>query len=251
VFFFTKKLITALLLPPTSALLLSMAGLLLLRRKPRLGRALTWSGVLILFALSLPPVSWALSALVNDSPALDLRQAPRAQAIVVPGGGLRRNAAEYGGDTVNWLSLERIRYAAVLARETHLPILVTGGSVHGGRAEAELMRDALEGEFGVPVRWVETTSRNTYENAVLSGRILRAAGVTTVMLVTHGFDTRRARREFAAAGLSIIAAPTVLPGFTLDTPLQLLPTMRSLEASTLALYELLANVATTLGLNGA
>src|SRR5262245_23130323 len=242
---------TALVLPPTGALLLSIAGLLLLRRKPRLGRALAWSGVLILFALSLPPVSWALNAWVNDSPALDLRQASRAQAIVVLGGGLRRNSAEYGGDTVNWLSLERIRYAAVLARETHLPILVTGGRVHGGTAEAELMRDALEREFGVPVRWVETTSRNTYENAVMSGRILRAAGVATVILVTHGVDTRRARREFTAAGLSTIAAPTVLPRFTLDTPLQLLPTMRSLEGSTLALYELLANIATTLSLNGA
>jgi uncharacterized SAM-binding protein YcdF (DUF218 family) len=251
VFFFTKKLITALVLPPTGALLLAMAGLLLLRRKPHLGSALAWSGVLILFALSLPPVSWALNVLVNDSPVLDLGQASRAQAIVVLGGGLRRNAAEYGGDTVNWLSLERIRYAAVLARETHLPILVTGGRVHGGRAEAELMRDALEGEFGVPVRWVETTSRNTYENAVLSARMLREAGVTTVMLVTHGVDTRRARREFSAAGLSIIAAPTVLPGLTLDTPLQLLPSMRSLEASTLALYELLANAATTIGLSGA
>ena len=37
-FFFTKKLMTALILPPTGALLLSIAGLLLLYRKPRLGR---------------------------------------------------------------------------------------------------------------------------------------------------------------------------------------------------------------------
>src|SRR5262245_35691112 len=154
-----KKLITALVLPPTGALLLSMAGLLLLRRRPRLARALAWSGFLILFALSLPPVSWALNALVSDSPALDLRRSSQAQAIVVLGGGLRRNAPEYSGDTVNWLSLERIRYAAALARRTHLPVLVTGGRVHGGRPEAELMRDALESEFGVPVRWVETDSR--------------------------------------------------------------------------------------------
>ena len=250
-FFFTKKLITALVLPPTGALLLSMAGLLLLYRKPRLGRALAWSGILVLFTLSLPPVSWALNAWVNDSHALDLRRASEAQAIVVLAGGLRRNAAEYGGDTVNWLSLERIRYAAALARRTHLPILVTGGRVYGGRPEAELMRDALESEFGVPVRWVETDSRNTNDNAVMSTRILQAAGVTTVLLVTHGVDARRARRVFAAAGLSTIGAPTVLPGRTLDTPLQLLPSMHSLEASTLALYELLANVATTFGLSGA
>ena len=250
-FFFAKKLITALVLPPTSALLLSMVGLLLLHRKPRLGQALAWTGVLSLFALSLPLVSSALAALVCDSAPLDLRQATSAQAIVVLGGGLRRNAAEYGGDTVNWLSLERVRYAATLARKTHLPVLVTGGHVYGGRAEAELMREVLEAEFGVPVRWVEANSRNTYENAVMTSRILRPAGVTTVLLVTHGIDTRRARREFAAAGLSTISAPTVLPGWTLDTPLQLLPSVAALEGSTLALYELLGNVATTLGLSGA
>ena len=250
-FFFTKKLITALVLPPTGALLLSMAGLLLLHRKPRLGRALAWSGVLILFVLSLPPVSWTLNALVNDSPALDLRRASQAQAIVVLGGGLRRDAPEYGGDTMNWLSLERVRYAAILARRTHLPVLVAGGRVYGGRPEAELMRSALESEFGVPVRWVETDSRNTHENAVMSSRILRADGVTTVLLVTHGVDTRRARREFAANGLSPISAPTVLPGWTLDNPLQLLPSMGALEGSYLALYELFGNVASSLQLSGA
>jgi uncharacterized SAM-binding protein YcdF (DUF218 family) len=251
VFFVVKKLITALVLPPTSVLLVAMCGLLMLRWKPRLGRAFAWAGLLTLLALSLPPVSGLLGRLVDDGPPLDLRRATSAQAIVVLAAGLRRNAVEYGGDTVNWLSLERVRYAATLARQTHLPVLITGGHVYGGRAEADLMRDVMESEFGVPVRWVETHSRNTYENAVMTSQILRPAGIGTVLLVTHGMGERHARREFAAAGLSPINAPTVLPGWVFDSPLQLLPSASALALSTLSLYELLGNVATTLGLSGA
>jgi uncharacterized SAM-binding protein YcdF (DUF218 family) len=250
VFFFVKKLIAALVLPPTSALLVSMCGLLMLRWKPRLGKTLAWGGLLTLLALSLPPVASLLARLAEGGPPLDLRRVTSAQAIVVLGAGLRRNAVEYGGDTVNWLGLERVRYAATLARQTHLPVLITGGRVYGGRPEAELMREVMESEFGVPVRWVETRSRNTYENAVMTSQILRQAGIETVLLVTHGVDARRARREFTAAGLSPINAPTVLPGWVIDSPLQLLPSAGALESSSLALYELLGNVATTLGLSG-
>ena len=39
------------------------------------------------------------------------------------------------------------------------------------------MREALERDFGVKVRWVENASRDTAENARLSAPILKAAGV--------------------------------------------------------------------------
>src|SRR5262249_55353417 len=162
--FLAKKLITALILPPTSTLFMAMCGLLLLGRAPRVGRALAWLGVLTLLILSLPPVSVQLTRLVGDSAPLDKERAAWAQAIVVLGGGLRRNAVEYGGDRLNRLSLERVRYAAALARETPLPILVTGGAVYGrGSSEAEVMREVLEKEYSIPVRWVENQARNTYE----------------------------------------------------------------------------------------
>jgi len=251
VFFLVKKLIAALILPPTGPLLIAVAGLLLLRRKPRVGWALAWLGVAPLFVLSLPPVSVGLIMLVGDSGPLDQRQAASAQAIVVLGGGLRRNAAEYGGDTLNWLSLERVRYAAALARETRLPILVTGGRVYGGRAEAEVMRDVLEREYGVPVRWVENESRNTYENATLSAKLLRRDGISRVLLVSHGVDARRARREFSAAGIEVILASTQIPSLTVDSPLQFLPSMSALYGSYFALYELLGNVVSWLHLSQA
>lgn len=236
-----RKALTALVLPPTGPLLLAVAGLALRQTRQKLGRALTWAGVLVLLLLSLPFVSYALQRVVASSPALDISRARSAQAIVVLGGGVRRAAAEYGGDTLGRLTLERARYGAWLARKTGLPVLVTGGVVYGGTAEAALMKQALENEFGVPVKWAETKSRNTHENAVNSATILRALGIGTVILVAHGFDMRRAEAEFKAAGVNVIPAPTGIPSFRYDSPLELLPSMAALQGSYYALYELLAN----------
>lgn len=240
--FFLKKLATALVLPPTGPLLVALAGALALRRLPRLGRALVWTGLLVLLALSLGPISYLLLRLANDAPAVRMEDARTAQAVVVLGGGLRRDAPEYGGDTLNRWTLERVRYAAKLARETELPVLVAGGSVWGDTAtEASVMRAALEQEYKVPVRWTEDRSRNTHENAQFAAAILKRDGVKRVVLVMHGFDIRRARAEFEAAGLEVVPAPTVLPRFGITTPLDLLPGMSALQGSQIALYELLAN----------
>ena len=139
-----------------------------MRRAPRTGRALAAAGVLGLLVLAMPIVAELLIRFVDTSAPLDLEQARTAQAVVILGGGVRRDALEYGGDTLATLTLERVRYGARVARLTGLPVLVSGGSVLGGEPEAKLMAASLEHEFGVPVRWIEARSRTTHENAVLS-----------------------------------------------------------------------------------
>lgn len=239
--FVANKALAALVLPPAGPLLVALLGLALLGRRPNWGRVLAWLGVLSLFALSLPVVSHALLRAVDQSPALNLAQAGDAQAIVILGGGTRR-APEYGGDTLGRLTLERVRYGAFLARKTKLPVLVTGGAVYGGTAEATLMKRALEEEFGVEVAWSESESRNTRSNALNSAAILLPAGITRILLVGHSFDMPRATAEFASAGLHVTPAPTAVSGDTVsfDHPIELLPGMSALHASYYALYELLA-----------
>ncbi len=239
--FWLKKALTALVLPPAGPLVVAIAGLALRRARPTLGRALAWAGVLGLTFLSLPFVSYALQRVVESSPAIDLAQAGGARAIVILGGGVRRAAPEYGGDTLGRLTLERVRYGAWIARRVRLPVLVTGGVVYGGTAEAALMKDVLEEEFGIEVRWAEAKSRDTHENAVNSAAILRASGIDSAILVAHAFDMRRATAEFEAAGLKVIPAPTGIPGFAYDSSLELLPSVAALQGSYYALYELLAN----------
>ena len=194
-----KAVAKTLVLPPIGLLLLALAGLSMRRRFPRAGSIAAWTGVLVLLILSIPTVAGFLVRSLDTSPVFDPAQAASAQAIVVLGGGTRRNAPEYGGETLGELSLERVRYGAAVARMTGLPILVSGGSVLDGETEAKLMRDALEHEFGIPVRWVEQRSRTTHENALQSAEILRAAGVQHVVLVAHSFDMPRARAEIGRA----------------------------------------------------
>ena len=239
-----RKALAALVLPPTGPLLLALLGLALLGRRPRLGRGLAWLGVGSLLLLSLPVVSHALLR-VLEAPVLDLRRAGDAQAIVILGGGVRRDAAEFGGDTLGRLTLERVRYGALVARTTGLPVLVSGGSVYGGTAEATLMKRALEQEFNVRVRWSEEHSRDTRSNATESASILLPAGIKRVLLVAHGFDMPRASAEFASAGLRVTPAPTLVAGerFGFDQPGELLPSMSALQASYYALYELFAETA--------
>ena len=239
---FLKALFKALVLPPTGPLLIAVAGLLLLARRWRAGRILAWSGVGLLLALSTPAVAYMLLSVLNRWPALDVENARGAQAIVIVGGGVRRHAPEYGGDTLGTLTLERVRYGAYVARATKLPVLVTGGAVFGGEPEAKLMRAALEREFGVPVRWAESESRNTHENAVRSSRILAGAHIERVVLIAHSFDMVRAKAEFAAQGIDAIPAPTGIPSNAVDSPLDLLPSLGALQGSYFALYEILANL---------
>ena len=209
--FLAKKILSSLVLPPTSLLLLALFGLLLLvfSSRRRLGGWLAVLGCGGALVLSLNGVSSALIVALEVHSPITAQGLKSAEAIVVLGGGAYRNAREYGGDTVNRLGLERIRYAARLARESGRPLLLTGGAPFEGRAEAELMREVLEKEFGVPVRWVETASRDTGENAAFSAAMLKAAGMSRIALVSHAWHLRRAVPLFEDEGLTVIPAPTI------------------------------------------
>ena len=115
-----KTLLKNLILPPAGPLLLALLGFVLLKVRPLLARICLIAGLASLWLLSTPIVSDALTGLVELYPPIDLRQAADAQAIVILGGGTRRHAIEYGGDTLGRLTLERVRYGARVARQTGL-----------------------------------------------------------------------------------------------------------------------------------
>lgn len=196
------------MLPPASLLLVGFIGLWLCRRRPHLGTACIATALSLLYVCSTALFAdWALSLL---SPAyVDPQQHTNAQAIVALAGGTSGHAPEYGTDTVSRLTLVRVRYAAKLHRLTGKPILVSGGSVSGKTtAEAQQMQALLTEEFNVPVRWIEDRSRNTFENAIESHRMLAPVGLTTIYLVTHAWHIPRAQLAFEHAGFVVIAAPT-------------------------------------------
>lgn len=243
--FWLKKLVALCLLPPVLPLLPVIGGLLLMARAPRSGRALAWSGVALSLALIFPPaVGWLLRGL-EVHPPFDPAQAARAQAIVILGAGKRSHAPEFGGETINRLALERLRYGASLARRSGLPVLLSGGATTGQAPEAVLMQHSLITDFGIQPRWLETASRDTHENALFSALRLKAAGIERIVLVTHAVHMRRAQAEFEAQGLEVAAAPTAwLGGPQGGAPAwQLLPGPNTAWAGWAALHEWLGLLA--------
>ncbi len=197
------------LLPPFGLFLLIGIGWLVMPWRRRLGRALFAFGLVALYLLSTPYVGSLLLGSLQVHKALGPNpQMEDIGAIVVLGAGVYREAPEYGAETPDSLTLARIRYGAKLHRDLGLPLLVTGGSVRPtGRPVGVVMQESLERDFVVPVKWVETESKNTFENAKSSSQILGLAGITKVYLVTHAWHMLRAKGVFEAAGLQVVPAP--------------------------------------------
>jgi uncharacterized SAM-binding protein YcdF (DUF218 family) len=233
-----KLLAQLLVLPPANLFLLFLAGILIARRHPRLGLGVQCSAVLLLYALSIPLVAGPLLRTLETAAPVDIAAIPAsgAGAIVVLSAEMERTP-EYGGATVGPYTLERVRYAARLARATSLPVLVTGGVLKpGARPIAALMAELLREDYAITPRWIESRSETTDENARFSAALLRNDGVGAIVLVTHGFHMRRAALAFAGTGLKVIAAPTMMTAPETATD-ALVPTGKALQQSFLAVHE--------------
>ncbi|WP_018875771.1 YdcF family protein [Thioalkalivibrio sp. ALE31] len=238
-----------LLLPPGLGITLTLVGVALWWADWRGGRALLALGLLALVLPSLNIVAQPLAHSIERDLRDGVIAVGRADAIVVLGGGRWPGRAEDGGrDALNPRTHERLRHAARLHRDTGLPILVSGGrpgALPGRRSEAELMAASLQGDLGVPVRWLENTSRNTCENASHTRQRLQNSDVQRVLVVTQALHLPRALACFERAGLAADPAPAGFRGPTGD-PMRVedfLPRLDALETSRFALREWVARLA--------
>lgn len=252
-----KPVIGSLLLSPLPFLLLVLVGARLMFRRRLLAWLLILLGVVPIYLACTNAVSVLLQrTLTRPPPALSeaeigaLKKAPRT-AIVVLGGGRRELAPEYGVSNLHQRTIERLRYGIWLGRETGLPLAFSGGVANGakdGPSEAEIAARIAEREFGRPLRWTESESRDTRENALRSVALLRKEGIEQIVLVTHDYHMRRALRSFeraAAAGtpMKIVAAPMGLPSSTRIEAKDWLPVASNLQVTTIALHEWLGYLA--------
>jgi len=232
-FLFLSKLIPPFLYPlGLSVLLLAAASVL--RGRPRLRRGLCVACFLLLSTFSSNAVGVLLvSSLENQYPGRAIDALPKADAIVVLGGG-----------TDQPVGRERLVEAAGLFRAGKAPlVLFSGGNLSAFRTdrkpfEAEAARQQLQG-LGVPEGAIqlETRSRNTRENGVFSRQAL--PGITHILLVTSAFHMPRAAAVFQKAGFRVSAAPADFwwgPDDQ-DAVLRWLPDPESLVRSQFALKE--------------
>lgn len=259
-----KPLVGALLLPPVPWIALILLGAAWLRQQRPIGWLLVLPACASLWLGSTSAVGEMLQrALLAPPPALTMHElaelkrsaaAARAgdAAIVVLGGGRESLAPEYGVSNLTPRSLARLRYGVWLGRETGLPLAFSGGvgyGVSGTTPEAEIAARIAAQEFGRPLKWIETQSRDTRENAALTVPLLRQAGIRHVVLVTHGWHMARARRAFEEAvrhgggGMHITAAPMALARPVESPWLRWMPTTDGTIAVREALREWLGLIA--------
>jgi uncharacterized SAM-binding protein YcdF (DUF218 family) len=232
-------LATAVVVPPLNLLPLGLAGLALSWRRPRFGRLLMAVSLIGLFVFSLPVTSRTLITSLEWS----LPRAPPDQppgAIVILGGdaGYGTGAGLETGTGIGPLTFERLRAGALMQRRTGLPVLVTGGVLEpGAEPIAAQMARGLRDEFGVPVRWIEPASDDTWQNAEFSAALLHAAGINSVFLVSHAWHLRRGAMAFAHFGIATTPAPLRFdrpPRFNFD---EFMPHASAVLDSYFALHE--------------
>jgi uncharacterized SAM-binding protein YcdF (DUF218 family) len=129
--------------------------------------------------------------------------------------------------------LERLAYGAYVAKQTGLPILVTGSGI-----EAYAMRDTLLRNFGIEARWVDDQAYDTFENARNSSRLLHTDGVHRIVLVTRATHLPRSVQEFAAAGFDVVPAPAGMLSRRDLGIFRWIPNPDALLRSYMALYEM-------------
>lgn len=234
----------SLILPPGGLILLLALAFLLVRGV--LGRLLLFIALSILTLMSLPVVGGKLMEGLEIYPAITASNSMPgdAQAILVLGSGRYRGAPEYGGDTLDALSLMRVRYAAYLHRATSLPIYISGGSPPGEDLPiGRLMSQVFKDDYGIEPAAVEDRSLTTWDNAEFSAPMLRKAGVHKILLVTSSWHMPRSMDACARFGIAAVAAPTGFgSGPTADEPTSLsdfLPSMTAFNHSYYAIHEYL------------
>ena len=194
------------LLPPGSFILLLLIGLLLSRSKA--GKIIVWLTLVSFYLMTTPYVASFLFASLNQfgAPSLEELRAQQGQAIMVLGGGKQYTPA---GPVLSNTSLARLRYGALLHQKFELPIITVGGlSKDIPESVSGMMAKKLTENYQIQQIWIEPSSRNTLENALLGQQVLNRLGVKKFYLVTSSWHMPRAMWIFKKLGMEPIPAPT-------------------------------------------
>jgi uncharacterized SAM-binding protein YcdF (DUF218 family) len=241
-----KPYISAILFSPALLLLGIAFGLWLLSKKPKLGKSLAVFSTALLWIFSTPAFNvWLSHNLLTQykpTSAQELK-AQGVEAIVVLGGGVETGQPD-GIQQLQATALDRLRHGIELSRKTGIPVMVTGGkgwaAQAGSENEADISRRVAREVFQFEVKWTESESRDTQENAFNSKLLLSKQGISKIALATHSWHMPRSLKAFQKVGLEVTPAPM---GFVADKKgdyISLLPNGGALNSTTAIFKELVA-----------
>jgi uncharacterized SAM-binding protein YcdF (DUF218 family) len=213
--FWLKKFFSFWLMPVPLCMALLVSGLLISRRRQRLGRCLTLAAAALLILFSNKFVSNRLVAPLEDRyPAIPeiLADAPvPAQLagcgfVVVLGGGHVDVPAWPAAERLSASSLGRIAEAVRILRVVpNARLIVSGPGMPGRPSHGAVLAEAARSLGVDPARiTVIDTAHDTEDEA---HAVARMAGKTRVALVTSAWHMPRAAALFRHAGVDFVPCP--------------------------------------------
>ncbi len=244
-FVLLSKTLDLLLAPLTWALLCFALALVWVRR-PRRAAAALGGGVAVILLFGAPSMGNALTRWTEAGVQSTYDPSATYDAAIVLGGGLDAVVSQQTGQLEFNGAVERTLQAFTLLREGKAQkVLLSGGLVfprEGVPAEAVLQARGLQAWGIAPERILqETKSRNTWENAVESARVIEAQGWRKLLLITSAAHLPRAAGCFRAQGLTFDVLAVDHRGAE-GVEGGLLPRASGLDASTNALRELVGRL---------
>jgi uncharacterized SAM-binding protein YcdF (DUF218 family) len=204
-FFFLSKMLIYFLYPLSWVLILLLCGLIFKKKR----KAFNISALIVFLIFS---NGFLLNRVASrwDYTPVELPVGSKYSCAIVLGGFQMQDKNEKGYFNS---SADRFIQALLLYKQGYVgKILITGGSGMLGRSSL-LYSSWAKGEFvkcGVPANdiLVENDSRNTFENAQFSKRVLDSAGIKPpYVLITSAFHMRRSLWVFGHEKLPVVAYP--------------------------------------------
>ena len=199
--FFLSKLLPQLLYPLGLGLLLQLIAIGC--RKRRWALPLSITGWLVIALPAMPVMSDALLRQLEDqAAALTPKSIPKADAVLVLGGGIRPAPTEGLGVEVNEAG-DRLLCGVRLWQQGTAPVLITSGARVSFKpndpiAPEAVLSQQLAQELGVPASAVllNDQARTTAEEAQRINQVAAEQGWKQLILVTSAFHMPRALASF-------------------------------------------------------
>lgn len=238
--FFVLSKVLQILIYPLPLLLLALLGILVWYHR-KWARSALLVVIIGLYSLSVPfTTNYLMYQLEVSRPSLDKLQQKYDVVIVLSG-------------MVNlWLSKEdRIEFTesvdrilagiSLIKQGIGDKLLISGGSgslFDQSFSEAEVLKKfAMEFGLSADQILVEGTSRNTYENAVNSARLIKSHDYQHVLLITSAFHIPRALAAFHKQGIFPDTYPVDFYATDRITPFSFIPSADSLIEIELVIHE--------------
>ncbi len=230
--FALSKIAWALLTPGTLLLIAVTLAFVLHRRYPRVSRTLSGIALLALATLAVAPAAYWVDAPLERRFPMPATLPARIDGIIVLGGAIDVVSSKITGQLELMDPAERLTaFLALSRRYPQAKLVYTGGSGllgHQEVREADVVRTLFASLGLEPDRIVfERESRNTWENALFSQRLLNPQPGENWLLVTSAWHMPRAVGCFRRVGWNVVPYPVDHIGakahdwFGLDIDIQL------------------------------